>query len=312
MSNFKLQNFMIKNFEDFFKYALMIKNKSVVVIQPHNEESLAAVVDAKKIGLANFHLVGNESIIRQTISNLKGKVTDFTIHNFPNADEAINKSIELVHNNSCNILMKGSIDTSTLMKAIFDQKNNLRTGQIFSDVFIFELPPRTDNKLVMITDGGLNLQPDLNTKIGIINNAVKVAHALGNINPKVALLSASEKVNPKLQSSVDAAKLTKMNHESKIIGCTIDGPLALDLCISPLAVLEKKITSTVAGYADIIVCPSIETANSLAKSTQYFAQLPHAQVIVGGKIPILIPSRADKHEEKVRTIALGVIMSGIN
>jgi phosphate butyryltransferase len=303
---------MIRNFEEFFKLALTIKGKSVVVIQPHNEESLAAVVDAEKIGLADFHLVGDEGIIRQTISNLKRKVSDFTIHNFPSADEAINKSIELVHNNSCNILMKGSIDTSTLMKAIFDQKNNLRTGQLFSDVFIFELPSRTKHKLVMITDGGLNLQPDLNAKIGIINNAVRVAHALGNMNPKVAILSASEKINPKLQSSIDAAELSKMNREGKIIGCTIYGPLALDLCISPQAVLEKKITSTVAGYADIIVCPSIETANSLAKSTQYFAKLAHAQVIVGGKIPILIPSRADKHEEKVRTIGLGIIMSNFN
>jgi phosphate butyryltransferase len=303
---------MINNFTEFFTHALSINGKSVVVIQPHNEESLAAVVDAKKKGLADFHLVGDEKIIRQTISNLKRKGTDFTIHNFPNADDAINKSIELVHNNSCNILMKGSVDTSTLMKAIFDQKNNLRTGQLFSDVFIFELPSGTEHKLVMITDGGLNLQPDLNAKIGIINNAVKVAHALGNMNPKVAILSASEKVNPKLQSSVDAAELTKMNREGKIIGCTVDGPLALDLCISPQALLEKKITSPVAGKADIIVCPSIETANSLAKSTQYFAGLTHAQVIVGGKIPILIPSRADKHEEKVRTIGLGVIMSNFN
>jgi phosphate butyryltransferase len=303
---------MIRNFEEFFKYALTIKGKTVVVIQPHNEESLAAVVDAKKIGLADFHLVGDEKLIRQTILKLNSDIGNFSIHNFPDVTAAINKSIELVHNNICQIMMKGSVDTSTLMKAIFDQKNNLRTGQFFSDVFIFELPSRTDHKLVMITDGGLNLQPDLNTKVGIINNAVKVAHALGNMNPKVAILSASEKINPKLQSSVDAAELTKMNREGKITGCTIDGPLALDLCINPQAVLEKKINSAVAGYADIIVCPSIETANSLAKSTQYFAGLAHAQVIVGGKIPILIPSRADKHEEKVRTIGLGVIMSNFN
>jgi phosphate butyryltransferase len=302
---------MIKNFEDFLKYALTIKGKSVVVVQPHNEESLAAVVDAKKNDLANFHLVGDEKIIRQTILKLNSNIGDFTIYNYLETAAAIDKSIELVHNDICQIMMKGSVDTSTLMKAIFDQKNNLRTGQLFSDVFIFELSQHRDNKLLMITDGGLNLQPDLEAKIGLINNAVRVAHALGNPNPKVAILSASEKINPKLQSSVDASELTKMNREGKISDCVIDGPLALDLCVSPQAVIEKNIKSEVAGHADIIICPSIETANSLAKSTQYFAQLPHAQVIVGGKIPILIPSRADKHVEKVRTIALGVIMSGI-
>ncbi len=300
---------MIQNFKDFLTYALTVQGKSTVVVQPHNEESLAAVIGAKKLGLAEFHLVGDETIIRQTISNLKGNSGDYTIHHSSDTDSAIENSIQLINSKTCHILMKGSVDTSTLMKAIFDPKYNLRTGQLFSDVFIFEYPQRTENKLIMITDGGLNLQPDLHAKIGLINNAVKVAHALGNMNPKVALLSASEKVNPKLQSSLDAAELTKMNREGKITGCTIDGPLALDLCISPQAVKEKNINSQVAGNADIIICPSIETANSLAKSTQYFAKLPHAQVIVGGKIPILIPSRADNHGEKVRTIGLGVIMS---
>jgi phosphate butyryltransferase len=300
---------MIQNFKDFLTYALTVQGKSIVVVQPHNEESLAAVIGAKNLGLAEFHLVGDETIIRQTISNLKGNSSDYIIHHSSDTDSAIENSIQLINSKTCHILMKGSVDTSTLMKAIFDPKYNLRTGQLFSDVFIFEYPQRTENKLIMITDGGLNLQPDLHAKIGLINNAVKVAHALGNMNPKVALLSASEKVNPKLQSSLDAAELTKMNREGKITGCTVDGPLALDLCISPQAVKEKNINSQVAGNADIIVCPSIETANSLAKSTQYFAKLPHAQVIVGGKIPILIPSRADNHDEKVRTIGLGVIMS---
>lgn len=302
---------MIRNFEDFFKYALSVKGKSVVVVQPHNEESLAAVVEAKRIGLANFNLVGDENIIRKTISGLNGNPTDYTIYNHHDSESAINKAIELVHSNKANILMKGSVDTSTLMKAIFDPKNDLRTGQLFSDVFIFEYPYRNGNKLIMITDGGLNLQPDLQAKIGLINNAIKVAHALGNANPRVALLSASEKVNTKLQSSVDAAEITKLNRDGKITGCTIDGPMALDVCVSKQSAAEKNIHSEVAGNADIIVAPNIEAANSLAKSTQYFAGLPHAQVIVGGKIPILIPSRADKCEEKVRTIALGVIMSSV-
>lgn len=299
---------MIRNFEEFFKYALSIKGKSVVVVQPHNEETLAAVVEAAKVGLAEFHLVGNESIIRHTL-NLLGSLHHFHFYNEVETEKAIAKSFELIHNKTCEILMKGSVDTSTLMKSVFDPANSLRTGKLFSDVFIFEI--HKENKLLMITDGGLNLSPNLDEKISIIQNAVKVAHALRNTNPKVALLSASEKVNPKLQSSVDAAEITKLNRDGKISGCVIDGPMALDVCVSEQAAAEKNIHSDVAGKADIIVAPNIEAANSLAKSTQYFAGLPHAQVIVGGKIPLLIPSRADKCEEKVKTIALGVIMSSM-
>ncbi|MBU1299594.1 MAG: phosphate butyryltransferase [Bacteroidetes bacterium] len=300
---------MIKNFEEFFNYALTIKGKNVVVVQPNNEETLSAVVDAKNLGLADFHLVGDESLINQTLKKLNGNPADYFIYNIASTEEAIIKSFELIHNKTCHVLMKGSVDTSTLMKAVFDPKNNLRTGNLFSDVFIFEYPQRQENKFVMITDGGLNLQPNLEEKIGLIKNAVRVANALGNNNPKVAILSASEKVNPKLQSSIDAAELKRLNQEGKITGCVVDGPMALDLAISPQSAIEKNYKSEVAGNADIIVAPSIESANSLAKSTQYFANLPHAQVIVGGIVPILIPSRADKREEKLRTIALGVLMS---
>lgn len=299
---------MIKNLDDLLEKALEKKNKNIVVVQPHNKETLTAVCEATKIGLANFYLVGNRQLINQILKDINCTCEFITIDELDTA-ETIKKSIHLVNDGTCSILMKGSVDTSTLMKAIFDPANNMRTGMLFSDVFVFEFPKRTENKLIMITDGGLNLNPDLQAKIGLIENALKVAKALGNEMPKIALLSASEKVNPKLQSSIDAAEITKMNKEGKITGCIIDGPLALDLCISEEAVIEKNIKSEVAGKADIIVAPNIETANSLAKSTQYFANLPHAQVIVGGKIPILIPSRADKCEEKVRTIALGVLMS---
>ncbi|MDI6802308.1 MAG: phosphate acyltransferase [Bacteroidota bacterium] len=300
---------MIKNFKDFLTYALSIKGKSIVVVQPHNEETLSAVVETAKMNLAEFHLVGTESIIRQTLNSL-GSSLQFHFYNEVDTEKSILKSFELIHNKTCDILMKGSVDTSTLMKSVFDPANNLRSGKLFSDVFIFET--HKENKLLMITDGGLNLSPNLDEKISIIQNAIKVAHALGNTNPKVALLSASEKVNPKLQSSVDAAEITKLNRDWKITGCVIEGPMALDVCVSEQAAAEKNIRTEVAGKADIIVAPNIEAANSLAKSTQYFAGLPHAQVIVGGKIPILIPSRADKCEEKVRTIALGVIMSSAN
>lgn len=161
----------------------------------------------------------------------------------------------------------------------------------------------------MITDGGLIPMPDLKEKIELINNAVWVAHGLGMALPRVAILSATELVSPRIPSTIDAAILAAMNTRGQITGCLVDGPFALDNAISIEAAQEKKITSDVAGQADILVAPSIETANSLAKSTYYFAGWRLAHVVVGGKVPILIPSRADKSDAKLLSIALGMIMS---
>jgi phosphate butyryltransferase len=172
-----------------------------------------------------------------------------------------------------------------------------------------EYPNRTGNKFVMITDGGMTLAPDLSNKIELIKNAVEVAHALGNTNPKVAILSATEFVLPNLPSTLDAAALSKMNDRGQIRGCVVDGPLALDNALSPDAAEEKGIVSPVAGRAEILVAANIESANSLAKSTTYFANLRLAHVIVGARIPILIPSRSDKGDAKLLSIAMGIVMS---
>ena len=161
----------------------------------------------------------------------------------------------------------------------------------------------------MITDGGMTLAPDLKNKVELINNAVEVAHALGNTQPKVAVLSATEFVVPSLQSTLDASALSKMNERGQIKGCIVDGPFALDNAISEEAAEEKQLTSPVAGHAEILVAANIESANSLAKSTTYFASLRLAHVIVGGVVPVLIPSRADKSDAKLLSIALGIVMS---
>ena len=174
---------------------------------------------------------------------------------------------------------------------------------------MFEFPERKEYKLIMITDGGLNVSVDLNVKVELIRNAVFVAHALGNREPKVAVLSATEFVNPALVSTVDAAALSKMNERGQIKGCLVDGPLALDNAISPTAAAEKGIKSQVAGHADILLAPGIEAANMLAKSTTYFAGFRLAHVIVGSRVPILIPSRADSSDAKTLSIALGMVMS---
>jgi phosphate butyryltransferase len=296
---------MIGNFEQLLERALQIKGKRVVVIFPNNEETFAAVCDALEKHLATFILVGNEPLIRKQFPE---NTPNVEVVNVRNLMESLTTAIDLVKTGKGDILMKGGIDTSTMMKALLQENAGIRTGRLLSDIFILEFPQRSGNKFVMITDGGMTLAPDLKNKVELINNAVEVAHALENKMPKVAVLSATEFVVPNLQSTLDAAALSKMNERGQIKGCIVDGPFALDNAVSKEAAEEKGLQSPVAGKAEILIAANIESANSLAKSTTYFAGLRLAHVIVGGKVPILIPSRADKSDAKLFSIALGVIM----
>ena len=300
---------MVQNFEQLLEQARKHKGKRVVVVYPNNTETLQAVYDACERAIAQFYLVGDQDIIDRKLGEMGETRKPFTVIHQPIMLDSLKASIQLVKEGKCDILMKGGVDTSTMMKAVLQDDAGIKTGRLLSDIFILEFPQRMENKFVMITDGGMTLAPDLKNKVELINNAVEVAHALGNPNPKVAVLSATEFVVPSLQSTLDAAALSKMNERGQIKGCIVDGPFALDNAISPEGAAEKAITSPVAGHAEILIAANIESANSLAKSTTYFAGLRLAHVIVGGRVPILIPSRADKSEAKLLSIALGVLMS---
>ena len=299
---------MIQNFEQLLDVATHIHGKRVVVVFPNNEETFSAIKQAREIGLAEFILVGDRHLIGREFSADDPASDGIHVVEQPSMLGALQKSIELVRDGEGDILMKGGIDTSTMMKLVLREDSGIRTGRLLSDIFILEYPSRLENKFLMITDGGMTLSPDLRNKMELITNAVEVAHALGNTRPKVAVLSATEFVLPNLQSTLDAAALSKMNERGQIKGCIVDGPFALDNAISEEAVKEKRINSPVAGRAEILIAANIESANSLAKSTTYFAGLRLAHVIVGGKVPILIPSRADKSDAKLLSMALGIIM----
>jgi len=281
----------------------------VVVVNPSNEETFSAVVDARNKLNVEFVLVGNNDVVRCGLNDVGGNPDKFEIQDAKDVHTALDLSLRLAKDGKGDILMKGSVDTSTMMKAVLSEDSGLRTGHLLSDIFIMEYPRRIDNKFVMITDGGMTLAPDLSNKVELVKNAVAVAHALGNPEPKVAILSATEFVLPNLPSTLDAAALSKMNERGQIKGCLVDGPLALDNALSPEAAQEKGIRSSVAGKAEILVAANIESANSLAKSTTYFANLRLAHVIVGARIPILIPSRADKSDAKLLSVAMGIVMS---
>ena len=300
---------MIQDFDQLLSHVATLPMKRIVVVNPSNAETFSAVVESRDRLNVEFDLVGDSGLILRGLHDAGGNSGRFRIHDQKEIHAALQFSLSLVRSGEGEILMKGSLDTATMMKAVLAEENGLRTGRLLSDIFIMEYPNRTGNKFVMITDGGMTLAPDLSNKIELIKNAVEVAHALGNTNPKVAILSATEFVLPNLPSTLDAAALSKMNDRGQIRGCVVDGPLALDNALSPDAAEEKGIVSPVAGRAEILVAANIESANSLAKSTTYFANMRLAHVIVGARIPILIPSRSDKGDAKLLSIAMGIVMS---
>ncbi len=298
----------LHTFDDLLAAAAALPEQRILVALPSNRETFEAIQAAITILKTRFVLVGDEPTIRNRAAELGIPQDAFTPLHHPLIPDALKRCVDILRKGDAEIFMKGSVDTGTMMRAVFDESSGLRTGRLFSDVFLTEAPFRQGSKFLMITDGGLTPAPDLKEKIGLINNACTVAHALGNPLPRVAILSATEQVSAGLPSTVDAAILSKMNERGQITGCLVDGPLALDNAVSPEAAREKNIESKVAGMADVLVAPSIEAANALAKSTTYFAGWRLAHVIIGGKVPILIPSRADKADAKLLSIALGMLV----
>ncbi|MEK9136478.1 MAG: phosphate acyltransferase, partial [Bacteroidota bacterium] len=276
---------LITNFDELMKVAATVPEKRVVVVNPKNEETFSAIADAQRFLKMRFLLPGDKEIITQALTVYEIPGCSVEVLHAPDVDQALSIAVRLAREGSADILMKGSVDTSTMMKTVLLEDSGLKVGRLLSDIFNLEFPQRQENKFVMITDGGMTLAPDLRNKMELIRNAVDVAHALGNPMPKVAVLSATEFVVWNLPSTLDAAALAKMNERGQIKGCIVDGPFALDNALSKQAAEEKGIKSPVAGQAEILVAANIESANSLAKSTTYFANLPLAHVIVGGKVP---------------------------
>lgn len=299
---------MIRNFQELLE-KVKGTEKTIAVICAHQESALLAAIEAKKQRIANSILIGDSQKISEMIDHLGEDPARFEIIDEKEVEKAISIGTSLVRDGEAQVILKGKVDTSTLMKGVLSKESGLRTGRLLSDVFVFEYPEKnSESKFVLMSDGGVVLNPTLEQKIEIVKNAVEVAHKLGIENPKVAILSATELVIEDLTSTTDAIKLKQLNAEGKITGCIIDGPLALDLAISEESAFEKGIKSDVAGKADILIVPNIESGNILGKSLTYFAHYKIGHVIVGARAPVLIPSRSDKMEAKLNSIALGVLM----
>jgi len=299
---------MIKTLNDLIEKAKTQEKMKLSVAAAHDGEVLAAVVEAAEMGLIEPILVGNEKAIREIAGQKKIDLDGYKIIDEEDLVEMARKAVALVSSGKADFVMKGLIDTSILLKAVLDKEIGLRTESQLSHVMLYEV--KTYHKLLYLTDGGMNMYPDVATKAKIIKNAVKSAEALGNSNVKVACLAAKEKVNPKMPATVDAGELKKMGQEGFFgKNVIVEGPMALDLAISKEAAEIKKYVSPVAGDADVLLVPNIEMGNGIGKALSYFADASSAGVVMGASAPVVLVSRADTHENKLNSIAFGSVIA---
>ncbi len=276
------------------------------VVHPCDAASLRGALDAAAQGLMVAVLVGPEPRVRALAAAGGLSLDGVQLVDVPHSHAAAARAAAMAAAGEVEMLMKGSLHTDELISAILAQPA-LRTGRRLSHVFRLEVPMY--DKVLLISDAALNIQPTLLEKADIVQNAIALAHVLGTAQPKVAILSAVETVTPKIASTIDAAALCKMAERGQITGALLDGPLAFDNAISPAAARSKGITSAVAGHADILITPDMEAGNMLAKQLEYLAGASICGVVLGAAVPIALTSRADSAPARAASAALALLLA---
>lgn len=301
---------MLKSMDDIMALARKRGQVGLAVAAAEDHEVLQAVKLAADGGLVQPLLVGNAERIRQVAAEVELDLGGAVVYDAPNPVAAAAQAVALVRSGQAKLLMKGLIQTADLMRAVLDKENGLRTGRTLSHVAILDVPPH--DHLYFMTDGGINIAPDLTRKAEIIQNAIDTLRALGYEQPKVACLAALEQVNPDMPATLDAALLAKMSDRGQIKGGIVDGPFGLDNAVSPEAARLKGLKGPVAGVADILMVPAIESGNILYKALAFMnpTGLRQAGLVVGAKAPVVLLSRADSHDSKLHSIAFGVAIGG--
>jgi len=296
----------LKSLNDIIDLAKGKETRRLVVAAAADKQVLEAVKNANKDKIIIPVLVGNKTKIEQIAKEIDFDLSSIDIYEEDNPAKASVKAVSLIREGKAEILMKGLVSTAPLLKAVLNKENGLRKGATLSHFALIESPYY--HKLIGVTDAAMNIAPEFNEKINIVNNAVEVFHRLGNNNPKVAIIGPLEVVNPKIESTSHAAMLTVMNNRGQIKGCTIDGPFAIDNAVSKKAAEHKGIISDVAGDADILVAPDLNSGNILYKSLMFMGGSTSAAVIMGAKVPVVLTSRADTDKSKMMSIALAAAM----
>lgn len=287
--------------------AMSLPKQTVVVACAHDHEVLKAVGQAQVLGLSDFILVGEQERIKTHAQGLHLDLDQFVVVQAQGEEEGARMAVEIAASGRAHILLKGFVDSSVLLQAVLHKQTGLRTGSIVSHTVVMDVPGF--DKLYLLTDAAMNIAPDLNMKAQIVSNTVAVANTLGNPDPVVGVLCESEKVSSKMKTTLDAAALVSMNQAGQLPGCRVGGPYALDNAISLEAAKRKGMCDPLAGHADILLAPDLAAANILYKGMMYFARAAAAGVVVGTKVPVLINSRADSHDTKINSVALGILMA---
>jgi phosphate butyryltransferase len=273
--------------------------QKIAVVCAHDEDVLLSLKKAVQEGIVQPILIGKAKEIKEILSE-KSLELNAEIIACNDAAESAEIAVRMVAENKAQVLMKGLLATSTLLKATLNKEWGLRSSGLLSHVALFK--PENFERFIIITDAAINITPDLMQKKVMIESAVKAAHKLDIKLPKVALLAAVESVNPSMQATIDAAVLSKMNERGQIKGCIVDGPLAMDNAVSPSAAKHKGITSPVAGVADILLAPNIDVGNAIYKTLAFLSECQYAGIVVGARAPIVLTSRADTSDSKFNSI----------
>ncbi|RXH39599.1 phosphate acetyltransferase [Bradyrhizobium zhanjiangense] len=277
-----------------------------VVVHPCDETSLRGAVDSAAAGIIRPLLVGPERKIRDTAARFALDISGFEIVDAAHSDDAAAKGVELIHSARGELLMKGSLHTDELMRAVTAKAGGLRTDRRISHVFVMDVPAYTET--IFVTDAAINIFPDLDAKRDIIQNAIDLYNQAGfGQSPRVAILSAVETVTSKIPSTIEAAALCKMADRGQITGGVLDGPLAFDNAIDLESARIKGIKSEVAGRAQILVVPDLESGNMLAKNLAYFAKADGAGIVLGARVPVVLTSRADSPRARMASCAVAAL-----
>ena len=302
---------MINKLDDMLKKLKGDKRVTLSVAAAHDEEVLLAIKSAVEMEIITPILIGEENKIREISKEINFDLSKFKIINKETIEECAEIAVKLVSSGEVDFVMKGLLDTSVILKAVLNKEWGLRTDSLLSHVMVYEVP--SYDKLLVTTDGGMNIEPDYDQKVKILKNAIEATKPLGLKHIKVACLAAKEKVNSKMQATVDARALQEAGERGEFGNdVTVEGPLAFDLAVSKEAAKVKGFKSKVSGETDIMLMPTIEVGNGIGKALTYFAGAKSAGIIMGAKAPIVLVSRADSHESKLYSIAYGALIAGHN
>ena len=298
---------MFDNLDELVEAARAQGPVKIAVAAGHDPDVIEALREAKALGLADGIFVGNAEKIQGLAKKASFDIPSGQILHEPDEGAAARKAIALIREGQATLLMKGKINTGTLIRAVLDKEAGLRTGRLLSQVIVFQVPGM--KRLMIMTDAAINIAPALEQKAEICRNAIEVAHAIGLEKPNLAALCALEFVNPEMQATLDAAALTLMNRRGQLTGAYVEGPIALDVPLSKFAADRKGIDSPLVENTDIFVAPDIEAANILYRAILYFANGESGGVVIGAKVPLILLSRAETPETKIRSIAIAILVA---